>query len=71
MEIPNDENIEARTVLTESIDFKLAGIEALTKTAEGFERRAKTRRDRAGVLDVEIHGLEIALEGLGGRLEDE
>ncbi len=64
-------NHEARKLLTDSIDSKTETIVALAKEADGFDRRARTRRDEAGTLDAEIHGLEIALEGLGGRLDDE
>ena len=67
----NQDNHEARKLLTESIGQKMADIETLIETAEGFERRAKSRHAKAGVLNAEIHGLEIALEGLGGRLTDE
>ena len=71
MDIPNDENVEARTVLAESINLKQVRIDDLSAEADGFDRRAKSRRDEAGVLDAEIHGLEIALEGLGGRIPSE
>lgn len=65
------DNYEARKLLTESIAGKQTKIDTLNKEAEGFHRRAQVRINSAGFLDEEIHGLEVALEGLGGRLDDE
>ncbi len=65
------DNTDARKLLTESISMKNDLIEKMAKEHQSFTRRANARNNDMLGLEEEIRGLTVALDALGGPVEDD